>query len=921
MIELIVRGFVLMSSAWLIALVLRRKSAALRAGVWTVAFASLLAMPAIARVTPSWKIAVWPAIETATAAAPAPGAVAATLPNQVPETRALPAASEPERPVFQGRVQKSYVAPSQVAAATPADIAPVAAARPEVGGDRLESPVAPAGFKAGGAAIAFGLWAFVAVLLLARIVVNRIAAARLIARSASHCEGDAAWRADVEAARAELGITREIRIRFTDAVAVPAVIGIRRPALLLPLDAGRWTAEARRVVVLHELAHVARWDAFDQLVSEAGCALYWIVPPVWMAARSAAALREQATDDAVIRAGVRPSTYAAELIDLAQNIAGVETGAASLAMAGSRIQHRVAAILDPSARRGRVTITGALALILVAGLAVTTLAAISPERQVVVPPVPPAPPAPPVPPAPPAPAVPPAPPAYPAELPPYPMMAPPAPMAPMAPMAPLTPPVPPAPMAPMVPFPEPLAPPPVPMAPPAAPAPRAPIVPPAPMAPPALPVPGAATAPPAPLAPMPPLPHALPRGTHTTSSSGPERSTLCPAGRDSFSNQSNSDGSRQSWSVKISGRGCSVELKSEGKIEFNGDFTDVASISPSGYFRLTLIRNGNRQELDIDGRGSALTHTYRVDGSSHAYDAAAKSWFADFLIELDRETAIGVDIRLPKMLRQGGVDAVLKETAEITNDYARSRYYGKLSTSVKLSSAETVRVLNQAASMGTQDYYAADLVKSLGPQVGDSSSERAALLSLVANMHSDYYIAESANSIFTTRQVTPGDVDFLLKIMPRMQSDYYKHAVVRRIVESGRIDAAQRGALATVLTTMKEDYYMGAVLTELMRDGGPNDSGRQAIIGAVARIKGAYYASEAVRSVLRDSRMSDGDLLRMVDVVRPIHEDHYKSEALRAILNHANASARVRQAVLDASAGMSQYYRDQVRRAAGERVQ
>jgi hypothetical protein len=142
---------------------------------------------------------------------------------------------------------------------------------------------------------------------------------------------------------------------------------------------------------------------------------------------------------------------------------------------------------------------------------------------------------------------------------------------------------------------------------------------------------------------------------------------------------------------------------------------------------------------------------------------------------------------------------------------------------------------------------------------------------------------------------------------------------VKRIVASGRIDGPQRGALADVLTTMKQDYYMSAVLTELMRDGGPNDAGRQAIIAAVARIKGAYYATEAVRSVLRDSRMGDADLLRLVDVVKPIREDHYKAEALRASLNHGNASARVRQAVLDASAGMSQYYRDQVRRAAGER--
>jgi beta-lactamase regulating signal transducer with metallopeptidase domain len=930
-VDLIVRAFVLMSAAWLAALVLRRRSASLRAGIWTVAFASLLALPAISRVTPAWRIAVLPAIE----AAPAPQPVATQFESSVlplspkgpAEQRAAQIALEPERPNFQGRRSGGLVEQSALRASTEPErpnfegrrsggLAEQSALRES--SERQSTPVSLG-------AIALGIWAAVAGLLLVRIGVNRIAAARLIRNSATVCAGDASWREDVESARRELRISRRVGIRFTDAVAVPAVIGVWRPTLLLPLDAGEWTADARRVVILHELAHVARWDAFDQLITEAGCALYWIVPPVWIAARNAASLREQATDDAVIRAGVRPSAYASELIDLAQNVSGADAAATSLAMAGSRIQDRVTAILDPSVRRGRVTIGGALALIIVAGLAVTTLAAISPEHQVLIPPTPPAPPAPSAPPAPPAT------PAQPAEVEQFPPMPPPAPPAPPAPLTPPVPPSTPAPMAPMAPMapgfpPDAPAPGFAPLAPPApyastpAPAPRAPMAPPAPMAP--------MTPPPAmAMAPIPPMPPGTPgllpgqtRGSTSTTSSGRERSVICPDGRDSFSNMSNNNGSRQEWSLKISGRGCTVELKSEGKIEFNDDFTDVASITPSGYFRLTVNRDGGRRQYEIDGRGTSLTRTYRVDGSARTFDAAAKSWLADFLIELDRETAVGVDVRLPKLLKQGGVDAVLKETGLMTSDYARGRYYRKLGESVKLSSAETVRILNQAASLGTQDYYAAELLKSLAPHVGDSSSDRAALLGLVGNMKSDYYIVEGVNSVFTTRAVTASDVGFLMRIMPRVESDYYKQAMVKRIVESGRVDGTQRGALAQVLTTMKEDYYMSAVLADLMRNGGSNAAGRQALISAVARIKSAYYATEAVRSILRDTQLDESDLGRLVAVVDPMREDHYKAESLSAILRHPNASAKIRQSVIDASAGMSRHYADQVRRAAGERV-
>ena len=48
---------------------------------------------------------------------------------------------------------------------------------------------------------------------------------------------------------------------------MPAVIGILRPSVVLPLDAASWTAERLRVVLLHECAHVRRRDAMLQVVA------------------------------------------------------------------------------------------------------------------------------------------------------------------------------------------------------------------------------------------------------------------------------------------------------------------------------------------------------------------------------------------------------------------------------------------------------------------------------------------------------------------------------------------------------------------------------------------------------------------------------------------------------------------------------
>jgi hypothetical protein len=130
--------------------------------------------------------------------------------------------------------------------------------------------------------------------------------------------------------------------------------------------------------------------------------------------------------------------------------------------------------------------------------------------------------------------------------------------------------------------------------------------------------------------------------------------------------------------IKLSGSGCSVDLSAEGKFDFNADFTDITRIDSNGFFRVDVTDRGVRRQLDIESRNGTLTRAWRVDGRERPYDAEARAWFASFLIELDRRTAIGVDIRLPILIRQGGVDAVLKEPALMSSDYARSQYYVKL---------------------------------------------------------------------------------------------------------------------------------------------------------------------------------------------------------------------------------------------------
>jgi len=157
--------------------------------------------------------------------------------------------------------------------------------------------------------------------------------------------------------------------------------------VLLPDDAAEWPEERRRYVLVHELAHVKRLDAFTQLVAQIAVALFWFNPLVWLAAHRMRVEREHACDDYVLREGTTPSRYAHDLFELVRQLgtpshASVPSAFAALAMVRrSAIEGRMLAILDPVQNRqtlSRRTLAMSLAL---AALLVIPLAGFHPLQQ------------------------------------------------------------------------------------------------------------------------------------------------------------------------------------------------------------------------------------------------------------------------------------------------------------------------------------------------------------------------------------------------------------------------------------------------------------------------------------------------------------------------------------------------------------
>lgn len=151
----------------------------------------------------------------------------------------------------------------------------------------------------------------------------------------------------------ELSITRPITLHWSRKAATPMTWGVRSPVIVLPMEAAAWDEDRMRVVLLHEAAHIARFDTLTQSIAHLACVLFWWNPLVWWAASRMKAERERACDDWVLVHGTKPSHYAEHLLQVARSMAGRPAYAwAAVGMARpSELEGRLLSILEAPHRR------------------------------------------------------------------------------------------------------------------------------------------------------------------------------------------------------------------------------------------------------------------------------------------------------------------------------------------------------------------------------------------------------------------------------------------------------------------------------------------------------------------------------------------------------------------------------------------
>ena len=394
---------------------------------------------------------------------------------------------------------------------------------------------------------------------------------------------------------------------------------------------------------------------------------------------------------------------------------------------------------------------------------------------------------------------------------------------------------------------------------------------------------------------------------------------------DSNDKHARKDGSRSRVSIskrggKTSGNMVWVEddnvVKAEwtGKFELSDDERTVKSLSRGGELELETKGDGPRRRAVFEDGKGGVEVTYWVDGDKAAMDRKGEEWVADTLLTLIRETGLNADKRVARMLKAGGVKAVLDEMDTLESDYVTRLYSTHLVKQADLKDKEVDRLIDRLARLESDyetrlalttllteeklsdkampkilkaaenidsDYELRLLLTPYIDKFGVNKKTMKTLITLANRMDSDYEIRLLLSPSFEKVTLDDEMMSDLLEVARQIDSDYelrllLTHAVYGKELSSRNVEKLARIASEQIDSDYEARLFMGAFIEQIKQ----SSDATEILISKVGDIDSDYERRLTINMLGSYGKMTEKSWLMLLDAIRDIDSDYEKAQSL-----------------------------------------
>ena len=327
-----------------------------------------------------------------------------------------------------------------------------------------------------------------------------------------------------------------------------------------------------------------------------------------------------------------------------------------------------------------------------------------------------------------------------------------------------------------------------------------------------------------------------------------------------------------------------IEVRVENKVEFNDDYSDVASIPDDGEFKIYDSRGPHRIRLSITrGAAGELRRDYSVDGQTRTFDAEGRTWLRTVLLQAAREGGLDARNRVQRILKQRGTRGVAEEITYLKGDYVRRIYLEVFLQIPGVSTDELKTAMRNASQSIESDYERAQLLLQVSPVFLTKSELIPDYFAALNRITSDYERRRTLTGVLKRDQLGPDALAAAADSARAIRSDYEKAVFLIEATDRYHNDNRLRSGWFNAVNSIDSDYEHHRVLSAIIKIPNLDADTLVDVMNSAARIDSDYekasFLIEAINKYQSDARLRTA----LINVAKTINSDYERGRVQKRL--------------------------------------
>ena len=348
-----------------------------------------------------------------------------------------------------------------------------------------------------------------------------------------------------------------------------------------------------------------------------------------------------------------------------------------------------------------------------------------------------------------------------------------------------------------------------------------------------------------------------------------------------------------------------LQVNYRGAIEFTDDDSDVKSISPGGSLKITESGIFSRRTVEFRADASGtLERRYWVGRSEKPFEPEGRQWLAQALPRFIRQTGLGAEGRVARILGAKGVDGVLAEIALIEGSWARRLYYTELLKHDQLDERSIERVLARVGDDLESDFELATFLIGSADRLLVSDATRKAYFEASRTIGSDFEMRRVYSAALQKGPVPPEVLADLLDASLAIGSDFEAASLLIQIAKLQPVDPRSLQLFVKALAGVQSDFEQRRALDALVASGGLSADTLPPVLDSAVSIDSDFEQASFLLAILKHHSIEGAPRAAFFRAVETVGSPFERGRVLQAIAKRDDASPDTIIAILRATQAM-----------------